>query len=273
MAARCAYESFFPESADDDGPERFIIEAALEQEIFEDMNHSSSEDDSEISSPKNFYKPKPAKRPRPATQPTPYPDETLKSLVAPVSPPRRTSRKRRRLDPHGQILRGLGDTIECKEGPELANTEAKAQISYVKDQLKTWVERFKRVIEEDGPKRPLLSIDRFADLFRRNQIPHGHHFVIHQHDHPVAGLHYDLRLQISESSSVSFAIMYGLPGNPNSKRLNRNATEARVHNLWVRLLARKETLDFQTHYLFLFYCFEVIFFKCLCLESFSKSVP
>lgn len=47
------------------------------------------------------------------------------------------------------------------------------------------------------------------------------------------GLHYDLRLQISQSSSISFAIMYGLPGNPNSKRLNRNATETRVHNLWV----------------------------------------
>ena len=49
----------------------------------------------------------------------------------------------------------------------------------------------------------------------------------------VIGVHYDLRLQISESSSISFAIMYGLPGNPNSRRLNRNATETRVHNLWV----------------------------------------
>jgi tRNA G46 methylase TrmB len=27
--------------------------------------------------------------------------------------------------------------------------------------------------------------------------------------------------------------MYGLPGDPNSRRLNRNATETRVHNLWV----------------------------------------
>jgi hypothetical protein len=27
--------------------------------------------------------------------------------------------------------------------------------------------------------------------------------------------------------------MYGLPGDPKSRRLNRNATETRVHTLWV----------------------------------------
>jgi hypothetical protein len=32
---------------------------------------------------------------------------------------------------------------------------------------------------------------------------------------------------------VSWAIMYGLPGDPNSIRLNRNATETRIHCLWV----------------------------------------
>lgn len=82
--------------------------------------------------------------------------------------------------------------------------------------------------------QPNLPIDQVVDLYKRNQYPGGHHFVIHQHDHPIAGVHYDLRLQISKTSSISFAIMYGLPGNANSKRLNRNATETRVHNLWVR---------------------------------------
>jgi len=82
--------------------------------------------------------------------------------------------------------------------------------------------------------QPNLPVHEFVDLYKKNQSPEGHHFVIHQHDHPIAGVHYDLRLQISETSSTSFAIMYGLPGNPNSKRLNRNATETRVHNLWVK---------------------------------------
>jgi hypothetical protein len=78
-----------------------------------------------------------------------------------------------------------------------------------------------------------LSIKDWMDLFSRNRHENGCHFVIHQHDHPIAGPHYDLRLQFSESSSLSWAIMYGLPGNPNSRRMNRNATETRVHCLWV----------------------------------------
>ena len=78
-----------------------------------------------------------------------------------------------------------------------------------------------------------LSIPTFRALYARNQHPHGRHFVIHQHDHPVAGVHYDLRLQVNETSSISWAIMYGLPGNANSRRLNRNATETRVHCVWV----------------------------------------
>lgn len=80
---------------------------------------------------------------------------------------------------------------------------------------------------------PRLAINDYVDLYRRNSHPTGRHFVIHQHDHPIAGPHYDLRLQFSETSSVSWSIMYGLPGNPNSERLNRNATETRVHCLWV----------------------------------------
>jgi hypothetical protein len=80
---------------------------------------------------------------------------------------------------------------------------------------------------------PRLTIDDYVDLYRRNSHPTGRHFVIHQHDHPIAGLHYDLRLQFSETSSVSWSIMYGLPGDPNSEKLNRNATETRIHCLWV----------------------------------------
>lgn len=83
------------------------------------------------------------------------------------------------------------------------------------------------------PATPRLPIDKWIDLYRRNEAAQGHHFVIHQHDHPIAGPHYDLRLQFSETSSVSWSIMYGLPGDPNSQRLNRNATETRVHCLWV----------------------------------------
>ncbi|EHY52377.1 hypothetical protein HRR83_003052 [Exophiala dermatitidis] len=91
--------------------------------------------------------------------------------------------------------------------------------------------------------QPRLSHEQWLDLYQRNLTDRGHHFVIHQHDHPIAGTHYDLRLQCNATSSVSFAIMYGLPGDPNSKRLNRGATETRVHNLWNHLI---ETASHET---------------------------
>ncbi|KAI0451949.1 DNA polymerase ligase-domain-containing protein [Xylaria acuta] len=84
---------------------------------------------------------------------------------------------------------------------------------------------------------PHLSVKSYRDLYEANAgNPQGAHFIIHQHDHPIAGTHYDLRLQINETSSASWAIMYGLPGDPNSFRLNRNATETRIHCLWNHLI-------------------------------------
>ncbi|KAI1177320.1 hypothetical protein F4777DRAFT_212552 [Nemania sp. FL0916] len=84
---------------------------------------------------------------------------------------------------------------------------------------------------------PHLSTERYRKLYEANAgNPKGSHFIIHQHDHPIAGTHYDLRLQINETSSASWAIMYGLPGDPNSFRLNRNATETRIHCLWNHLI-------------------------------------
>ncbi|KAI1647725.1 DNA polymerase ligase-domain-containing protein [Daldinia loculata] len=84
---------------------------------------------------------------------------------------------------------------------------------------------------------PGLSIGAYRKLYEQNSgNPRGAHFIVHQHDHPIAGTHYDLRLQINETSSASWAIMYGLPGDPNSQRLNRNATETRIHCLWNHLI-------------------------------------
>jgi hypothetical protein len=91
--------------------------------------------------------------------------------------------------------------------------------------------------------QPRLSHSNWLALYHRNQHERGHHFVVHQHDHPIAGTHYDLRLQCNATSSISFALPYGLPGDPNSRRLNRYAIETRVHNLWNHLI---ETASYET---------------------------
>lgn len=97
------------------------------------------------------------------------------------------------------------------------------------------------------PQHPRLAISNYSTLYQQAETsPHGAHFVVTQHDHPIAGPHYDLRLQINETSSCSWAIMYGLPGDPNSLGRSaggrvgagvlRNATETRVHCLWNHLI-------------------------------------
>ncbi|EPS30632.1 hypothetical protein PDE_05584 [Penicillium oxalicum 114-2] len=121
--------------------------------------------------------------------------------------------------------------------PQLAAIEAGDL--HVENHLQIFATRLRQQcrpssVASEGVRR--LNIEDYADLYRRNNHAAGRHFVIHQHDHPIAGPHYDLRLQFSETSSVSWSIMYGLPGDPNSERLNRNATETRVHCLWNHLV-------------------------------------
>ncbi|KAI9826734.1 MAG: hypothetical protein M1819_007279 [Sarea resinae] len=158
--------------------------------------------------------------------------DILTSLRTSVSPPPTSSRKIR----HDVATATTTPAAPENQTVNLAAIEAGE--AKIRDHLAFFSEQLGRVTRPPSLSAPTprLSNTDFVDLYRRNQHPHGHHYVIHQHDHPVAGVHYDLRLQISESSSISFAIMYGLPGNPNSKRLNRNATETRVHNLWNHLI-------------------------------------
>lgn len=58
--------------------------------------------------------------------------------------------------------------------------------------------------------QPQLPISEYQSLYNDSfHSSAGAHFVVTQHDHPIAGPHYDLRLQINGDSSCSWAIMYG----------------------------------------------------------------
>ncbi|KAK7748348.1 hypothetical protein SLS62_008716 [Diatrype stigma] len=123
-----------------------------------------------------------------------------------------------------------------------ATATATAAVEAGEARVDDHLERFSRTLAEATlapfpPGAPRLPVSRYRALYAASSgSARGAHFVVHQHDHPVAGTHYDLRLQINETSSASWALMYGLPGDPNSKRLNRNATETRVHCLWNHLI-------------------------------------
>lgn len=131
--------------------------------------------------------------------------------------------------------------LNIESSPTLAAIEAgEAVVEDHLDYFAKHLEKARRPVAADAPR---LSIAEFSELYKRNQHDHGHHFVVHQHNHPIAGVHYDLRLQFSKTSSGSWAIPYGLPGNPNSMRQGRMAVETRVHNLWVYMLSIRLPVD------------------------------
>lgn len=169
--------------------------------------------------------------PEDQAQPTPtQPVPALASLNVPVSPPQRRAALEKSTTEKNQTST---PGPEPKTTPSLAAIEAgEVEVTDHLGIFSTKLSEFVRPASDIPPTRR-ISIPDWVDLYNRNLYAEGRHFVVHQHDHPVSGVHYDLRLQFSDTSSVSWSIMYGLPGDPNSVKLNRNATETRVHCLWV----------------------------------------
>lgn len=158
----------------------------------------------------------------------------LQSLLRGVSPP---PKQRRRIEDRKRPGTDQADVPP----PTLPQKSTAAAIEAgeleVVDHIAFYSVHLLSAIRPHRKDTPRLAHANWLQLYTRNAGSlKGCHFVVHQHDHPVAGTHYDLRLQCNPTSSISFAIMYGLPGDPNSRRLNRNATETRVHCLWNHLV-------------------------------------
>jgi len=161
------------------------------------------------------------------------------SLARDISPPRPSKRRRtseadiRSSNSKPNVHSDATPTV-AKALPTLAAVEAgKVKID---DHLTYFRNHLVKSSRNTALDVPRLSIDDFATLYQSNANPYGHHFVVHQHNHPIAGVHYDLRLQFSETSSMSFALPKGLPGDHNSRSIGRMAIETRVHNYWNHLI-------------------------------------
>lgn len=162
----------------------------------------------------------------------------LHSLAREVSPP--VSVRKRKIVDEDEVAKGSLLTTKSVA----AAIEAGEHV--VEDHVEFYYQHLQRALLKPRPdiKPPSTTLNDWIQTYRQNaKSLLGSHFVIHQHDHPIAGTHYDLRLQCNPTSSISFAIMYGLPGDPNSRRLNRNATETRVHCLWNHVI---ETASYVT---------------------------
>jgi hypothetical protein len=163
-------------------------------------------------------------------------DESVpSSLIRDITPPRLPKRRKTsQATTSATNDQELGHFVKETIGPTLAEVEAGK--SKVEDHLVYFTEHLSQTLRPIQDYEPRLSIKSFSQLYESNQHERGNHFVIHQHNHPISGVHYDLRLQFSNTSSLSFALPKGVPGNPNSKSLGRMAVETRVHNLWNHLI-------------------------------------
>jgi hypothetical protein len=84
------------------------------------------------------------------------------------------------------MVEGGGLALSSSQ-PSLAAIEAGR--SKIEDHLQYFSSYFAKVCKPLEPVQPRLSISDFVSLYQRNQHPKGKHFVIHQHNHPVAGVH------------------------------------------------------------------------------------
>lgn len=69
--------------------------------------------------------------------------------------------------------------------PSIAAVEAGRAV--VLDHLDYFSAHLQTVQQPFDGTQSRISIDAFRDLYARNQHPAGRHFVVHQHDHPIAG--------------------------------------------------------------------------------------
>ncbi|KAF2691546.1 hypothetical protein K458DRAFT_285523 [Lentithecium fluviatile CBS 122367] len=153
---------------------------------------------------------------------------TPSSLSREISPPPRLL-KRLKTSPTAPSVQKRDDATPTISAVEAGRAKVENHLAYFKEHLS------KSCIETKDDE-PIIDVGEWTKLYESCEHEHGNHFVVHQHNHPISGVHYDLRLQFSKTSSLSFALPKGLPGNPNSKSLGRMAIETRVHNLWNHLI-------------------------------------
>lgn len=122
-------------------------------------------------------------------------------LAREISPPPPRPTKKKKITPFSRRVEAHANPIDCNPKPSLAAIEAdKVKIDDHLDH-----QHFK-ASRQSTTSIPRLSVPNFAALCQINQHSRGCHFFIRQHNHPRAGVHYNLRLQSSETSSISFAI-------------------------------------------------------------------
>jgi len=114
------------------------------------------------------------------------PMATPASLTREISPPP-TPRKRTSQARPADAVEAPNGPQRSAAGPSLAAIEAGQ--AKIQDHLAYFSAHLREASRPSLPATPRLSINDFVRLYQRSESPRGRHFVIHQHNHPIAGVH------------------------------------------------------------------------------------
>lgn len=106
-----------------------------------------------------------------------------------ISPPPRKKRKgqstllehpQRQLESR-QIQKDQDGTVPSLAAVEAGEAEVADHLAYFATHL--------ALKSRTEPRKPRISVEEFKSLYQRNQQAKGRHFVAHQHNHPISGVH------------------------------------------------------------------------------------
>jgi len=79
------------------------------------------------------------------------------------------------------------ETLQAPYSTEPSAAALEAGQATIRDHLAYFTAHLEAVSRPQIPSSFRMTITEWKQLYRRNQHSRGTHFVIHQHDHPIAG--------------------------------------------------------------------------------------
>lgn len=111
---------------------------------------------------------------------------TLRKEISP--PPRKKRKDRSELLEHPQRQLESRQVREDQDGTASSLAAVEAGEAEVADHLAYFAMHL-TLKSRAEPREPRISVEEFKSLYQRNQHAKGRHFVVHQHNHPISGVH------------------------------------------------------------------------------------
>lgn len=113
-----------------------------------------------------------------------------------ISPPPRQAKRQRQSEPASLVNQQDDARVPFSTTAEPTLAAVEAGRAKIEEHLAYFKDRLAKVCRSTEEGMPRISIENWARLYERNEHEHGNHFVVHQHNHPVSGVHCKLRILV-----------------------------------------------------------------------------